>query len=187
MPPRTFSLKQHQYHSVHPPRWMIEHSDERFGSQYQDNELLMAKGEIALAYLVQANVLLFKQGSEDCPAAIIYSLDPFFEDHVGELRTIAELLYGMKGKHKVPKGLKSFADSITNEYTALLNQEIPRISTAGRQVYYTCLMVHRKHIPEGRIIGSWFPLLTLPRATTATMILPADYWPESMVEEWTAG
>ncbi|MEM8805453.1 MAG: hypothetical protein AAGF01_05440 [Cyanobacteria bacterium P01_G01_bin.38] len=184
---RFWAPQQWGYHFILPPRWMVLSRDLRFISQYRDQFRLLRTGKIVWGYLVQANTLLFEAGPKNHPAALVYSPDPTFHNNLPALASLAKDLFALKNQtltHPETEELKIFADAITSEVRGLLNVEIPRHSTWGKQVYFTTLTVHRKHLPTGYLKLGWFPLLIAPDTSSAVMILPERYWSANLKTLW---
>lgn len=158
--------------------------DKRFQSQYRDQDILISQGEVVFAHIIQANTLLFQPGSMNHPAAILFSRDRYFDDHLEELLELGHNMFDLKGQTLDDPELKKFAEVITDEMTALLNVKLPKKITGNREVYYTTIMLHRKHMPLGYLKTGWFPVLVLPDRTEACMFLPERYWDREMLELW---
>ena len=184
-----FSFQRFLYNFLTPPWWMIQEGDRRFCVLYRDQNLLLKQGIVVWGCLVQANNLLFKPGKYDHPAVIVCSSDPIFHSDLGELAAIARELYELKDKkneHPEMLDLVIFAESITNEMDCPFNVEIPKYLTLNKLVYFTSIMVCRKHLPDGYLKSGWFPVLIAPDKTPAAMILPSKYWDPSLLQIWSA-
>lgn len=186
---KGFSLERFFYNLLLPQWWMIKYRDKRFLALYRDQRILMKRGMVVWAHLVQANNLLFEKGKFNHPANIVCSPDYLFDDNLSKLAIISRELYQLKNQkieHPEMSELKVFADAITNENRGLLNVEIPNSITFNKTVYFTTIMVYRKHIPLGYLKSGWFPVLIAPEKTPAAMILPSRYWSSSLIEAWSA-
>jgi hypothetical protein len=151
---------------------------------YDSVNLLRQEGQVVWGHIVQANSLLFDPHEKaDCPAAAIYSLDPYYDGKVDELEEIASSLFEIKGE-ETTRELQQFSDILEDERTTQMKLPIPKSLTNGRAVIYTSIMVHRKQLPIPFLVTSAFPLLVHPNKTQATMILPEKYWSESMKSYW---
>lgn len=158
------------------PKWMKKKDDEALKKIYKEYKILYDEGEVYLSYLIQANQMLFEKGYFDHPACILYSTDKYYDDNIEEIGELAKKLYSYKGKEDVSDSVKTFTDAITDELTRLMNVKLPYELTDGRDVYYTTIMVHRNHIPDGYIKYNEIPVLANPDKTDVVIILPKHYW-----------
>lgn len=181
--PRSFSLFSQLYNRVYPPMWMIRWGDD-LRCVYRDQRKLFKEGKVVWGHIVQANNALFEPGKGNYPADMLYSLDPYFDNNLEALERIAHRLYGLKGKEVEDEEARYFSDAITDEHTRVLNVQLPKSLSGGREVYFTTFMVHRKHLPTGYLVSGWFPILALPGASDATMILPSKYWAADLIPLW---
>ena len=163
---------------------MRDERDTRFLSQYRDQELLIASGKVVWGQIVQANAKLFQTGDYDHPAAVVYSVDPHYDQHPQELALVAQHLFEQKGLQETARDLKEFSRIITDEYETVFNLRVPNAYTNERNVYYTSTMVPRKYLPDQKLSMSFFPYLVLPSSTEASMVLPSNYWPKFFVNQW---
>ncbi|WP_327234542.1 hypothetical protein OG349_11655 [Streptomyces sp. NBC_01317] len=135
------------------------------------------------AALVQANVLLFRPGSGDHPAEVVYGPDPkAFDDCPDSLSGIARSLFSLKGTEQYDPELQVFSDHLADEMERTMRMPVPRKLAGNETVHITCVIVARRHLPEQVLHGSIFPLLIHPEKTDVTMILPSRYWPEDLPE-----
>ena len=148
-----------------------------YKSFFYDKYPFYIKGEVVYACLVQANTLLFKkQPAINCPAAIIFSYDDYYKNNPAELLKISRLLFSFKNKPNPNEDIKLITDAITDEYKKYFNVPIPSYITEGRQVFYTTIMVYRLHLPQGRIVGPIFPIVSDPSRPKETYIVPKECW-----------
>lgn len=168
---------------IKPPLW-IKMTRSRLGEIYKDNELLRTEGKVVWGHIIQANQLLFDpEAKENCPAAALYSLDPYYDGNLEELEVIAGSLFDIKGK-STSKNLQKFSDMLADETTIQMKLKIPHELTGGRDVFYTSIMVHRNQLPFPFLATSAFPLLVHESKTKSTMILPVKYWSDDMIGYW---
>lgn len=165
------------------PRWM-KPQDPLFDF-FEKQVLLLKEGRITWAALVQANNQLFSPGAEDCPAESVWSDDPYFDTRPQELRGIGRRVYGLKNTTPSNPEERKIAEQITDEFTRSLGRKLPQ-SLTDRNVYSTTLMVFRKHIPNGTLAASCFPILTHP-STQFVMIVPFEFWPIEFIRLWKDG
>lgn len=179
-----FNYFNRRYNKLKRPNWIKKNDDSRFECIYDEQELLINEGKIVYGRIVHANDSLFQPGFSDSPACIVFSEDNYFDEHINELSEVANSLYALKRRQIEDEKLKKFADDITDEMTVLYNVQVPKLITKNKSVYYTTIMVHRKHLPERYLKLIWFPVLVLPIRTKAAMILPSKYWPKQLKKMW---
>ncbi len=134
------------------------------------------EGKIAIGALVQANTLLFERGKDDCPAAYIYSLDPYYMENQEELEALAYGLFDTKGEQGYRPSIQKLADLMADEEERIFAYKLPRDVTEGRNVYFTTVLVARDHLPKRKIIDNLIPMLVLEGEQPDAMILPHWYW-----------
>ncbi len=168
---------------LHKPLWLGQR--DALIQIFQDADLLYTSGEIFYGCLVQANSRLFENTDhKDYPATMIYSTDPYFEEHPQDLRNIAQTLYDAKDE---PAETLS---SPVREIAAILNAETDRsqieFSVVTGETEHTVrlfsTLVFRDDLPDGCLQGSIYPVLALPERSNAVMILPKEYWSESFIQ-----
>ncbi|EDN69442.1 hypothetical protein BGP_1396 [Beggiatoa sp. PS] len=94
----------------------------------------------------------------------------------------AHVLFKLKGKKTDDSELQNFADKLADECFMDLKLPIPTKLTEGIQYYYANILVQRKHLPNGVLSSSLFPLIVYPKETDAVMILPSRYWPKWFIK-----
>lgn len=179
--PRSLGLLNYLRIKAWAPRWV--HYD-KMKIIYRYQRRLLKRGHIVWAHIVQANSLLFKPGSEDCPANVVYGTSAELDNRLDLLADIAHGLFSLKKTHPDDRELRRFADSITDELERSMRMAVPKSLTEGLNVFMTSIMVPRKHLPNGYLSQSFFPLLILPRVTEATMIVPCEFWSEELMRHW---
>ena len=183
--PRSFGLFARRYIQLKEPSWYLESGDTRFDCLFEDQQILFEKGTVVWGYIVQANSQLFEPGEKDHPAAAVFSLDKHYDHNLSDLADIAYQLYDYKGVEDPPQEIREFAEIITDEMRSPFNVLLPHALTAGRDVYFTSLMISRKHLPERRLVAGWLPLLVGPSFTKASAVVPGRYWPGELEEAWS--
>jgi hypothetical protein len=143
---------------------------------------LLAEGEIFWAALVQANELLFKPGTADCPGLLVYSTDHHFDSRPHELRAIASRIFELKGSAPADPQLQEIARLVTDEMDRSMGWKVPEGLTE-KDVRTAAFLVFRQHIPGGVLTASQFPVLVHP-STQAVMIVPFETWPSELIRSW---
>jgi len=184
-PPRHFSLwEQWGYLRMPPPAWITKRkSDEMWEIYHQKRKLLMC-GKVVWGCVVQANERLFRPGKLDSPAMLVYSPDTYYDNQPELLVEMASHLFALKGTQSDDPEVDAFAKVITNEMERAMRNHIPMQISHGRDVFTTCVMVHRRHIPNRMLSQTLLPLIILPEQTKATIILPSRYWSNPLLRAW---
>ncbi|WP_431263252.1 hypothetical protein ACQ859_25110 [Roseateles chitinivorans] len=164
------------------PPWM--QSSDALHQVLVQQELLLTKGRIVWAGLVQANRILFSPGDVDSAAGIVHSDDPYFDDHPLEMHRIAQTYYSFKNTEPTDPALKEMARRVTDERTRQMGTVADGVFS-HRPLRDSTIVVFRRHLPTGVLLHGLLPLLTHP-STPAVMILPEAFWPEEMVQLWKA-
>ncbi|MEN2776615.1 hypothetical protein [Acetivibrio clariflavus] len=172
------------FNKLKKPLWARSRGDRRFDVVYRDQGLLYSEGKIVLASIFKANSLLFKHGEKDCPAAVIFSEDPYFEENYFELDKIVDYLIDIADGYSADSEFRNLTRILNEEMSAHFNILLPFSICNGRKVYFTTIMVHRKHLPSNYLKSGWFPLLVCPSKTKASIILPYRYWDRKLVQMW---
>lgn len=124
---------------------------------------LRRTGRIVWACLVRADAELFRPGSANHPAELLYSLDPAADGAPHRLRAIARALAPVD----------------------LPDERVPDALCGGMTgVRRTTTLMVRRHLPDAVLQDRPVPLLVLPDQTTATMVLPSRYWSPRLLAHW---
>lgn len=186
-PPRVYSLRQKAYNHVRPPTWLRRNPVLKYRRIYDERILLFKNGLIGWGYVVQANVDLFEEGKTDLPAAIVYSVDKFYDLNLELLASIASRLYQLKEKTPKNPKLRRLVGILNDQHRVVFNLELPEALAKSEKVYYTTIVVHRKHLPSKYLHSSWFPILAKPGHMGTAMVLPVKYWALALVDYWLRG
>lgn len=178
--PRRPGLLERLYLRVRPPGWC---KTDDLMLVYEDGAKLLGEGMIVLAVLVQANVKLFERGADDHPANVIYTTDREAEQPLPRMLTVAHRLFSLKNTQPEDADEARFARAVSYELGREFRVTVPESISGGLDLTFTTIMIHRKHLPDGRLAAPYFPLLIHPESRAA-MILPARYWPDEFMEEW---
>jgi len=159
-------------------------SDDPLLGIIEQQDLLLEKGIVVWASLVQANELLFKPCRYDHPAVVLYCADPeSFDDQPDELRAVARKLYSVKGKLLADPVLQPFANMLCRELSREMRMPVPPSLVDGAPAYCTDVIVARRHLPARTLDHALFPLVIHPTCD-ATMILPSRFWPDELLSAW---
>jgi len=169
------------------PKWLEPEYDEAGHYQEIPDDLYLLfdpliqqkffkEGKVAAGALVQANTLLFKRGRDALPANYIYSTDPYYMENPEELAELANALFDTKGEQGYLPSIQKLADLLADEFERIYCYRLPKAITEGRDVFFTTVIVDRKHLPEKKITGGIIPFLVLAENKPDAVILPHWYW-----------
>lgn len=128
---------------------------------------VLGSGKVVWGCIVQANETLYQNQRIDMlpvPAVILYSPDAYFDVDPLELKCIAERLY--KGKE---------GNFLRNESAFFTNRRLSDAVADGREVYASCIMVYRPHLPLYKATDNLFPVVASPSEQSA-FALNLKYW-----------
>ena len=178
--PARAGLFERLYQRVRAPRWC---RTDDLSAVFRDQGKLLREGNIVPAVLVQATALLFERGADDAPANVIYTTDSDAEQPVARMLEVARKIFSLKDTKPDDADEARFARMVSYELGRDFRVTVPEKLSGGLDLTYTTIMVHRRHLPEGRLAVPYFPLLIHPESR-ASMILPARYWPDDFLDEW---
>jgi len=102
----------------------------------------------ATAALVIANTLLFREGSRDLPALVVFNLDPRvpFED----LRKLAKFVSSMRSNPPADEDLNALAKTVTDEtYRGDAFTKVPERLGYGSSTYVAPVWIERERLWAG--------------------------------------
>ena len=150
-----------------------------------DHAALRDRGTVVWGHLVQANQILFDPANHyTAPANVVYSIDPAFDSRAAVLGGIARGLFARKGTVPGDRALREFVRVVTDERERIMRRELPRGYCGGRSVYFTTCFIQPNHLPGNRIARPLFPLVVNAAETEAVLLLPARFWPPSLIAQW---
>lgn len=140
------------------------------GSSYVSDFDVLTRGKVVWGCLVQANNTLYQNKRIDMlpvPAVILYSPDEYFDGDPLELKYIAERLY--QGKE---------GNFLRGESVFFTNKRLSDAVTNGREVYASCIMMYRPHLPLYMATDALIPVIASP-AEQSAFVLNLKYWTKS--------
>lgn len=150
-------------------------------------KVLLRKGTVVWAALVQANNRLFELDNHWYPGEVLCSDDPHFDAHPGELRKLCSAIFELKGTEPTNPELRRIADDITGELARSAGAPLPQtlldIVTTGGNVRRHTIIFDRSHLPDGVLVEDLMPVLQHER-TNHVMLLPAKAWGPRMLQLW---
>ncbi len=158
---------------VTAPDWFAH--DAVFQRWFAALPALWRGGSVVWSQLVQANSLLFRPGTADCPGEVLF--DPTGRVDPARFGDAAQAMYGLKGLRLRNPWLNFFAQALTHERVRTSGHDLPA-SLGARGLQTASLLFFRKHLRDGVLSGGKLPLLVSPEHPGIVMMLPAQYWPD---------
>ncbi len=170
---------------IRPPFPFYLWLDRRFRKQFKDQRMLLERGYVVWASIIQANRSLFDPNGPrtSLPAAIIYCADRSFDAQPAYLHDYARNLFAAKGKATSPE-MQRFADKLADEFVADNRLAIPKTATGGAQCFYSTIMLSRDHFPLRCLSFPLFPILIAPQESEVGTPLPHVYWDQELRDAW---
>ena len=179
--PRVFGRAARREMVLKAPSWS---ASDPLGRVADAQPMLLERGRVAPAVLVQANAQLYAPGTTDSAALALWSEDARLETDLQLLRELAAQLFDYKGEtpaEPVPDAMKPFANFVTKERARPLAEPLPTDwGLEGASFFLSALLVWRAHLPCGFLTSRVVPLLVLPSETKAAMILPGRFWADEL-------
>jgi hypothetical protein len=170
--------------SVPAPQWAREDPSDKLNLLFKAASDVFANGIVVWGHLVQANSLLFQEGTDDCPGEVLFSLDEKRQVEPEYLQCLARMLFSMKGKPQDDPRLQRYADILADELTRSFGRPVPREINPEHDCRTSATYFMRKHLPNRRLSASLLPLVVSPREPHFALPLPAKFWPGQLVEWW---
>jgi len=173
--------------SLPKPLWIRLHRKDGLQVIYRDKDIVLQKGNIYYAYLLQANEMLFQKGNNlDLPGNIIFSTHPFAEEHPGFLRGIGDEITRFKGApaEEIPEELREMAMILAAETdrsgvdlsVSIEDPEDPERMIEDIDIHFRSVIFFHKDLPDGVLRTEFLPVIAAPELTPAVLVLPEEYW-----------
>jgi TPR repeat protein len=167
------------------PSWL---SNDALVRAFNAYPTLLQEGKLAWAHIIQANHNLFKSGEGDCPAEVVF--DPKGALGPLELAPVAQQLAALRARlptlsesDPAERPLWEIASHLEAETTRVFGLGTPaQISDRGLRI--SSLYIHRRHLPQGFLQQSYFPILMSEKCFGAVMLLPSRWWPRELLALW---
>lgn len=172
------------------PPWLKGNDD--LGRLYAELPLLLKRGNVYYACIVQANRLLFNKPTSrsvmTSAAEIVYNhkrpkttiSDPLI------MRTFAHYLYDCKERRpeENPEWIREAASVLAGETDR--SRVIIKASDGDLAMDITMqsVLVFREHLPKKVIKSTVIPIIAAPAKCFSVMILPCAYWAKGFRRYW---
>ncbi len=179
-----YNAKRPEKLKLHRPWWIF--ADEELSKIYRETDLLLNKGQVYYAYLLQANSNLFKSFPPfDYPAQIVYSTDLAVDKNPLLLADTVEQIYSYKYSTDTPP--EEIANIVSNIQDEKDSTPFFLDCVSGNckvRAKMQVVMVYRKHLPSGILHSSVFPIIAAPDICDSVLILPKAYWTKEFEAYW---
>ncbi len=172
---------------VSNPRWV---DGTQISHIYFDKQKLAKRGKIVYGSIIQAHENIFRLTPErdDHCAAILYSMDPYYDEHPEELQKLSKLFGSYKNRvDETPEDIRHFIEIITDEYDYALSLELPKRLTPNGKVYYSSIMIWRKHLIDKYLKVFLVPIFANPDEVKSCIIVPKEYWCNDYKQYYNTG
>jgi Fe-S cluster assembly iron-binding protein IscA len=142
------------------------------------------EGRVTWASLVMAQPVLFNRGNQDSTGTCVYSFDKQFSADPQALIRIAGLVGALKRAMPKDPILIAFAAEVRNDEPREIDRMVPPSLTQGRQVRYETIYLQRNRMPTAYLAHTLVPIIISQSQPTQPMLLPLDFWPPELIEQW---
>jgi hypothetical protein len=176
---KGLSAEEQQAVRIIAPLWVDRDPMRRTFFRHTD---IWNGGKVVWGRIVQANKLLFGPGDDDCPADVLYDVSgtlPFTA-----LKEPASRLFGLRSRAPANAEEQAFADHLNDELTRVAGMAVPK-SISECPLRVSTVLIHRRHLPDGKLSRSYFPVVMNDMHPGAIMVLPSRWWTKAFSELWT--
>jgi hypothetical protein len=126
-------------------------------------EHVKATGVPLTGWLVQANSVLFEEGTGDNAAQILVTFDEELAGDTERMQELAMKLGRLKSEPPADDMEEEIAQLVIDETARFSTRyKLPREFTGGPVVYSIAVMIRRKYLPEGKITLPYIHCIGLP-------------------------
>jgi hypothetical protein len=172
------------YLRVPKPAWLRANPSDKLMTLFKHAGRTFAEGRIVWGHVVQANGLMFRDGDQDCPGELVYSLADPGRVEPQELARVAHQLYELKGTYPREAELAEIAEYLTNELIRVFGLQVPASISPTMRCRISTTFFLRKHLPNRRLCAGLMPTVVFPGEPYVAMPLPERYWPKELIRWW---
>lgn len=183
-PERSFSLWERlTYLHTGRPDWCGK--ADGLGVFFKTRNDLLKHGQVVWGHIVQANMVLFKRGIFDAPAAIVFPAVSNALVDPEELADVASRLFDLRDTGPLDGQLATVAEHLADEFDRAFGMPVPDSLSPEFKSMLSSSVIARHHLPRRRLCCSLLPIIVSPGNPKIVMPLPSRYWPEDLVDWWT--
>ena len=190
-PPRSLGWFKPSPFAIPEPAWMVRAnaSDEPLKEFIRGQKSLWKHGVVVWGHVVRANRKLYEDGKDDCPGTFIFSATATDDEAIAELPRLVKCLHDLMN-HDAPapgwtqRELEWWED-LQNDMACHRGFRLPESwMTKCTDYKGSLLLLHRPHLPDGKILSRLLPLLVDPVSCIA-QVVPVEIWPDGLAA-WLA-
>lgn len=169
---------------MHRPYFIKKDGTDPLFNQYLNLENLYKEGRVVWAAVVQANHSMFlPRDSKKYTSLGEIVYDPYGRTHIGKLIKLAEMLVNLKNAPPDKLDQLSHHNRLNNGKECVFGADYPK-SLSRLPIKVSSLVIYRKHLPNGLLSQSFFPILISDKCEGIATILPSRFWPKEFVSAW---
>ena len=127
---------------------------------------------------------VFSPGVLNCPGEVVYCLDRDRQGVLPSLADTARALFSLKGEPQATLGLATVSEYLANERIRVFGLNVPEVISPDLLCAISTVFFNRKHLPNGVLSQSFFPIIVSQQSPCLAAIVPARYWPRSLLDAW---
>jgi hypothetical protein len=144
----------------------------------------MSQGPVVWASLVVATTDLFQRGDRDDHGVIVYPSALHMHDNLDGVVAAASSLRDLWETERTLDASEEVWRKRLQGSTWFAPEPVPGIEPIGAFLAASVRVV-RKHLPNGILSGSCFPVVVNP-GCHSPVILPERFWPRTMKDSWAS-
>jgi hypothetical protein len=166
------------------PEWDWE--DDEIKHSVENWHKVFTKGKIAWGHIIQVNNFMFEKSDSNCPGEVLIWLEKSKPFNPDAFELVAEKLYEIKGysQYLDDSDEKEFAEYLENQLIRAYGVKVPSRISDGLNLRVSTVFFQRRHIPNGVITNSLFPVLYLDESPMVAAMVPCKFWPQELLRGW---
>lgn len=181
-PPRDDILRDKRYFRVPKPLWARMDRADKINTIFRSSDSLFRSGVVVWGHIIQANQLMFEDGSRNCPGELVYSLADVQRVDPHTLASVASDLYSLKGTHPTSPDLAHIAEYLTDEMIRVHGLEVPASISPHVPCRISTTFFVRKHLPFRCLMTPLMPIVVSRSEPHVAMPLPERFWSDTLKE-----
>jgi len=184
--PRPHSLwTRYRYLRIPDPPWLRQHPHDKMALLFQNVQALFTHGVVVWGHVIQANMLLFEEGNDDCPGEVVFSFARSVQRNPINLQAVSSSLYALKGTNSDDPELDPIADYLAAETVRVFGLPVPPAISPATRCHISTTFFARKHLPDRRLCAMLLPMVVQRDEPHLALPLPERYWPDDFRDRWT--